>query len=141
MVTCRRCSSVLPEYAKFCEYCGCMLREQGNVQTVLLDSNRTALFEHPPGEIDDAQGLWDPISDIDFSVVPLGEESQLSKDTFLPNPNFIPLADKEDQQPKTLVLDSFPGIPGPSEGEPLSVSHDQAFFSLHAAPSSEDEVD
>src|SRR5689334_1035834 len=125
MVICRRCSSVLPEYARFCEYCGCMLREQENVQTVLIDSNRTALFEHPPGESNDAHILWNPISDDDFSVVTVGEENPLSKDTFPPDLNFIFLADKEDREPKTLVLDSVPVIPGPSEGEPLSASDDR----------------
>src|SRR5947209_6439967 len=78
MVTCRRCSSVLPEYARFCEYCGYMVREQENVQTALLESTRNALFVHTPGEL--------------------------------------------------------------SEGELLSVSHDQALFSWLSASSSEDET-
>src|SRR5436309_44184 len=125
MVTCRRCSSVLPEYARFCEYCGCMVREQENAPTALLESNRTALFAHPSWELDDAQILWDPISDVGFSAMAVGEESLLSKDTLPPDLNFISLTDKEDRQPKTLVLDSCPVIPAPFDGEQLSVSHDQ----------------
>src|ERR1051326_4242255 len=125
MITCRRCSSVLPEYARFCGYCGCMVREQESVLTALLDSNRTAQLEHPPGRSNDVQVLWEPISDADLSIVALSEESLLSKNTPPPDLNFLYPLEEEDPQAKTLPLDDAPTIPALAEGESLTVPYDQ----------------
>src|SRR5690348_12762061 len=139
MITCRRCSSVLPEHARFCGYCGCMVREQERVLTALLDSNRTALLEHPPGKLEDVQTLWEPISDADLSIVALSEESLPSRDTPPPDLNFLARVDEVDEQAKTLPLEDTPTIPGLPEGESLTVPYDQEIFALHSAPSTDEE--
>jgi Viral BACON domain len=139
MITCRRCSSVLPEYARFCGYCGCMVREQESVLTTLLESNRTALLDHPREAQDDGQTMWEPISDADLSAIVASEEMQLNKPA-LPPELSLPLLLSEGNWPtEALATGDFPVVLGPLKSGPLPVSHDQALFSLHPVSSSPEE--
>jgi hypothetical protein len=140
MITCRRCSSVLPEHARFCGYCGGMVREQEHVLTALLDSNRTALLTRPPVALDDDQTLWEPISDADLSAIVMGEEMLLDKQISLPELDLPLLLSEEDWSTQLLTSGDFPTVAAPQEGGPLPASHDQALFSLQPVPSAAEDA-
>src|SRR5262249_965376 len=61
------------------------------------------------------------------------------RDTPPPDLNFLALVDEEDQQAKTVPLDEASTIPGLSKGESLAVPYDQEVFSLHSAPSTDED--
>src|SRR6266567_2763926 len=110
MITCRRCSSVLPESARFCGYCGGMVKEQERVLTALLDSNRTALLDHPSAAQDDGQTMWEPISDAALSIMVASEEIQLNRPTPPPELSLPLLLSQGDWPTEALASGDFPVV-------------------------------
>jgi hypothetical protein len=140
MITCRRCSSVLPEYARFCGYCGCMVKEQEHVLTALLESNRTALLDRPSTAQNDGQTMWEPISDAELAAIVASEESYLNKPVPPPELSLPLLLSEEEWPTEALASGDFPVVSGPLKSGPLPAAHDQVLFALRPASSATEEA-
>ncbi len=108
MITCRRCNSALPENARFCGYCGSLVREQGNAPTDALDSSQISLLLHRSTPLDDDQALWEPISDAALSTLVSDQEMLLSKDTPPPSFSISAPSGVGGQAQTMLASDTFP---------------------------------
>ena len=132
MITCRRCSSVLPEYASFCGYCGCRVKAQELVLTALLAGNRIALLDRPPATQNDGQTMWEPISDAALAAMVASEESELNRPAPPPELSLPLLLSQGDWPTEVLASGDFPVVSGPVKSGPIPAVHDQGLFALQA---------
>ncbi len=102
MALCKHCNSVLPDAARFCGYCGCMVEEQGSVETELLaemfdeiDINLNARTSSP--------GMIKNLSDAGADSSTIIDDATLSADKHTPPPPGFNDLDNRSSQPSIKV--------------------------------------